>query len=86
MQAQGTQYTHVWYVPRSRMLMTHQPASCCCLFPCNAAAAAQTTTITVYEHCNFAGQAGVAAVGNYPSLAAPVSQLSLEQSNTSLKF
>ncbi|WIA20753.1 hypothetical protein OEZ85_005121 [Tetradesmus obliquus] len=32
---------------------------------------AQTSTITMYEHCNYAGRAVVAAAGNYPQLPSP---------------
>ncbi|KAF6258438.1 CAP domain-containing protein [Scenedesmus sp. NREL 46B-D3] len=32
---------------------------------------AQTTTITMYEQCNFGGRSSVASIGNYPRLAAP---------------
>jgi hypothetical protein len=34
--------------------------------------AAQTSTITIYEQCNYAGRAGLAQVGNYPQLGSLV--------------
>jgi hypothetical protein len=57
-------------------LMQHVCLPFCCLLPLIAhiaAAAAQASSVTVFQHCNFAGQSGVAAPGNYPSLASPVS-------------
>jgi hypothetical protein len=61
---------------RCRMLMQHMRLPFCRLLhhiAAAAAAAAQSNTITVYERCNFAGRARVFSVGNYASLASPVS-------------
>jgi hypothetical protein len=68
---------------QNQLLLTTLALCCCCtLLHCSFAA--QTTQITIYQFCNYQGQAGVASAGNYASLQSPVRLGNIQPKNFKL--